>query len=118
MDSVARALVELAPWVRCVRSYVAALETAIAYCVVVCRSAAAFAYMQQQAAARTRRAWVSGLCQGKGVRTGGRLHPGQAGERLLKQCDLFLVPVRLAPGEWLRATLSCAFGSHGGKLTA
>ena len=30
-------------------------------------------------------AWVVGLCKGKGVRTGGRLHPGLAGERLLKQ---------------------------------
>ena len=40
-------------------------------------SAAAFAYMQQQAAACMGRAWVSGLCQFKGVRTGGRLHQGK-----------------------------------------
>ena len=41
-------------------------------------SAAAFAYMQQQAAAH------KGLWPSKGVRTGGR-HQGQAGERLPKQ---------------------------------
>ena len=82
-------------------------------------SAAAFAYMQQQAAA-----WVSGLCQGKGDRTGGRLHPGQATAETTPtrhdegaECGVFLVPVRLAPGGGLRATLPFAFGCHGGKLT-
>ena len=48
-------------------------------------AAAAFASMQQQAAAHRGLSWVSGLCPGKSDKTGGRLHPGQAGERLLEQ---------------------------------
>ena len=150
-------------------------------------ASAAFAYMQQQAAAHRGLSWVSGLCQGKGFRTGGRLYTqgkqgsdcwnnahmsarceagvatviahglvvnyapvGPSRELTCRQprsptcswtstprasrgataettptrhdegaeCDVFLVPVRRAPGGWLRAALSCAFGSHGGKLTA
>ena len=45
-----------------------------------CTAAAATTYIPQQPAARTGQAWVSGLGQGKGDRTGGRLHPGLAGE--------------------------------------
>ena len=49
-------------------------------------SAAAFAYQQQQAAARKAiRLGVKASIKVTGVRTGGRLHPGLAGERLLKQ---------------------------------
>ena len=50
-----------------------------------CVSATTLAYMQQQAAARKALPWFSRPFEGEGVRTGGRLHPGLAGERLLKQ---------------------------------
>ena len=80
MISGAREIVERAVAVRCVRRLGAGLESVVYYGLV---AAAAFAFAQQQAAARTGQVWVSGLCQGKGDRTGGRLHPGLAGERLL-----------------------------------
>ena len=50
-----------------------------------CLSAAASALMQKQAAARMAIPWVLRPHQGEGVRTGARLHPGLAGERLLEQ---------------------------------
>ena len=47
-------------------------------------AAAAHLYLQQQAAACMASRGCSPL-KGKGVRTGGRLHPGPVGERLLKK---------------------------------
>ena len=102
MISVSGEIVESAVAVRCVHRFGAGLESALAYFVVVYFGLVALfhehdwrqprAYILQQAAARTGQAWVFGLCQGKGDRTGGRLHPGLN----IAVCAAILVSARRA----------------------
>ena len=95
MISVAREIVERAVAVRCVRRFGAGLESALAYCVVVYFGLVALFHehdwRQPRSPSRSskrqhtevlRGCWASAKV---GVRTGGRLHSGQAGERLLNQ---------------------------------
>ena len=99
-------LLKQRPIVGCLEDVGIAGFTEEALCAVL--SAAAFDYEPQQAAASNVCLGVL-LQQGKGVRTGGRLHPGPAGERLPKQSPKSYSCSYGRPGSWLTGRPRCSF---------